>query len=55
MFHFSIAPMTGRLVPSASIAAAGYGLFLGWIVGLALVIAFIRTRPVEDAAQGDPP
>jgi hypothetical protein len=52
---FSIAPVTGRLVPSISIAAAGYGLFLGWIVGLALVIAFMRTRPVEDATQGDPP
>jgi hypothetical protein len=46
MFNFSVAPVTGRLVPSLSIAAAGYGLFLGWIVGLALVIAFMRTRPV---------
>lgn len=42
---FSVAPLTHYIVPTYSVAAAGYGLVLGWIVGLAVAITFARTRP----------
>lgn len=42
----SFAPLTGdHLMPGSTTLTYGYGMLLGWLVGLALAVAFSLTRP----------